>query len=63
MLDNEAFYGPNIASLPWSLKFISSSEIFESYNSGEAFTSNVKVGIYDQHDQLIVNDNSSKAIL
>ncbi len=41
------------------MKFISYKDSFITYNSGDTLQVDIVVGIYDQHDQLISNDNVS----
>ena len=61
MSDNLAYYGPNMASLPWNLEMLSQTLSFLNFSSGEKISSDILVGLWDRHRQLINNDYSSIA--
>eukprot|EP00347_Sterkiella_histriomuscorum_P010324 403376745 len=74
-LNNQAQYGQNYASYPFKLKllnkdiqkrFLQQSYIVsldENFVSGQKLSSSLLIGIYDQNDQLISNDNQSETLL
>eukprot|EP00347_Sterkiella_histriomuscorum_P003887 403362564 len=72
--DNQAQYGQNYASYPYKLKLIKDQQrreltttttdsLMGQFVSGQMLNSKIKLGIYDQNDQLISNDDESETLL
>eukprot|EP00347_Sterkiella_histriomuscorum_P023866 403333113 len=62
--NNSATYGNDIASYPIKLKYLLNDQLdIDALVSGKTVQEDIKVGIYDLDDQLIVTDNESEASL
>ena len=62
--DNQAIYGPSIGSFPFTLKLMNLTKTnLLTINSGEVLQETIFVGIYDQQEQLVNNDNTSEGTI
>ena len=64
--NNEAVYGPNIASYPVKIKLVNSTQDqinFDNVGSGITYPQTLYFGLYDYDDQILVIENINQIII